>query len=257
MIFFYFAEIRYRFGYLICSFLITFFACYFYSLQLIYLFARPFLHSKHHFFLFDKGFIFTNLTEAFHTTLKICFVWSFVFIIPLFFYQFWCFFAPTWYLFERKNVVFYIFSALLLNFLGTVCFYFLILPQFLDFLLNFKVDSPLFTIQLEARIDSYVKTSTGVFLIVQSIFQTPLFLYFLHLSDYIDSTFLSLNRKVFVLFLLLLSALVTPPDPLTECCIFLLFWFFFEFLIWIGLKKTRNQGIPTQKPETRKQKPEQ
>jgi len=207
---------------------------------LSYLFARPFLHSKHHLFLFDKGFIFTNLTEAFYTTLKICFLWSFLFIIPVFFYQFWCFFAPSWYSFERENVRVYIFSALLLNFLGGVCFYFLILPQFLDFLLNFKVDSPLFTIQLEARIDSYVKISSSVFLIVQSIFQTPLFFYFLYVSDYIDSAFLSINRKVFVLFLLLLSALITPPDPLTECCIFLLFCFFFEFLIWMGLKKKQN-----------------
>ncbi len=242
MIFFYFTEIRYRFGYLICSFLITFFACYFYSLQLIYLFARPFLHSKHNLFLFDKGFIFTNLTEAFHTTLKICFFWSFLFIIPVLFYQFWCFFAPSWYKFERENVRFYIFSGILLNFLGGVCFYFLILPVFLDFLLNFKVDSPLFTIQLTARIDSYVKISSGVFLIVQFIFQTPLFFYFLYLSGYIDSAFLSINRKVFVLLLLLLSALLTPPDPLIECGLFLLFWFFFEFLIWMGFRKKAGKG---------------
>jgi len=240
MIFFYFYEIRYRFAYLILSFFITFFTCYFYSLQLIYLFARPFLHSKHHLFLFDKGFIFTNLTEALNTTLKICFLWSFLFIIPVLFYQFWSFFAPSWYCFERKRVLFYIFSAILLNFLGGILFYFLIYPQFLDFLLNFKVNSPLFTIQFTTRIDSYVRISTGVFLIVQSIFQTPLFLYFLYLSGYINSTFLSLNRKVFVLFLLLLSALLTPPDPLIECFLFLSFWFFFEFFIWMGFKKEKK-----------------
>ena len=240
MIFFYFAEIRYRFGYLITAFLLTFFTCYFYSLELIYLFARPFLHSKHHFLLFSKGFIFTNLTEAFYTTLKICFIWTFLFVIPVVFYQFWCFFTPSWHSFERVRVRGYIFCVILLNFLSLFVFYFLILPFFLDFLLNFKVDSPLLTIQLEARIDSYVRTSSGVFLIVQSIFQTPVFLSFLLVSGYIDSAFLSLNRKVFVLFLLLLSALLTPPDPLTECFIFLLLWFFFEFFIWIGFLKQKN-----------------
>ena len=237
MIFFYFAEIRYRVGYLLGSFMITFFVCYFYSLQLIYLFARPFLYSKHHLFLFDKGFIFTNLTEAFHTTLKICFLWTFLFVIPVVFYQFWCFFTPSWYCFERGRVRCYIFYAILLNFLGAFCFYFLILPQFLDFLLNFKVDSPLFTIHLEARIDSYVRISSTVFLVVQSIFQTPLFFCFLYASNSIDSSFLALNRKVIVLSLLLLSALITPPDPLIEFFIFLVLWFLFEFLIWIGFLK--------------------
>ncbi len=40
-----------------------------------------------------------------------------------------------------------------------VVFYFLVLPELLDFLLNFKINCPLFTIQLEARIDSYVRIS--------------------------------------------------------------------------------------------------
>jgi len=231
ILFFYFAEIRYRLTYLICSFFITFFGCYYYSLELIYLFARPFLHSKHH---FDKGFIFTNFTEAFHTTLKICFIWSFLFLVPVIFYQFWCFFTPSWYSFERLRIRTSIFSAILLTFLGGFIFYFLVLPELLDFLLNFKINNTLFTIQLEARIDSYVKISSGVFLIVESIFQTPLFFYFLYVYGYVDSVFLSKNRKTFVLFFVLLSALLTPPDPLTEFFIFLFFWFFFESLIWIG-----------------------
>lgn len=232
--FFYFAEIRYRFTYLICSFLITFFTCYFYSLELIYLFARPFLHSKHHLLIFEKGFIFTNLTEAFHTTYKISVFWSFLFVLPIIIYQFWCFFTPSWYSFERVRRRVYIFSGMVSSFLGGFCFYFLVLPELLDFLLNFKINSPLFTIQLEARIDSYVRISSTVFLIVESIFQIPLFFCFLYIYGYVDSVFLSLNRKIFVLLFLLLSALLTPPDPLTELIVFLFFWFFFEFIIWIG-----------------------
>ena len=234
MIFSYFAEIRYRFTYLLGSFLTTFYVCYFYSLPLIYLFARPFLQ------MFDKGFIFTNLTEAFHTTLKICLLWSFVFVIPVIFYQSWSFFAPSWHSFERARKKRHLYSGILLNVFAGFCSYFCILPLFLDFLLNFKVDSPLFTIQLEARIDSYVRISSVVFLVVQWIFQLPLLVSFLYASGYIDSVFLSLNRKVFVLFLVLLAALFAPPDPLTQLFLFLLFWLFFEFLIWIGFLQWRK-----------------
>ena len=231
---YYFTEIRYRFFYLSVSFLITFFTTYYYSLELIYLFARPFLHSVHHSILFDKGFIFTNLTEAFHTTIKICFIWSFLFFLPFFFYQFWCFFAPSWFFFEREKVKRYLCSATVYAFLGGFCFYFLILPQLLDFLLNFKINTPLFTVQLEARIDSYVKISSAVFLIVESLFQMPFFFSLFYSLGYIDSVFLSKNRKIYILFFLLLSAFLSPPDFLAEIFIFSFFICFFELFIWIG-----------------------
>ncbi len=235
MIFFsYFAEIGYRLFYIICCLLISFLTCYYYSLELIYLFARPFLRSNHHLGFTCKGFIFTNLTEAFHTTLKICFIWSFLFLLPVIFYQFWCFFTPSYYFFERVRTRDYIKKVIVATLLGGFCFEFIVLPEVLDFLLNFKISSPLFMIQLEARIDSYVKTSLYVFLIVESLFQMPLFFYFLYQKGYIDSETISLHRKMFVLFFLLLVALLTPPDPLAELFLFLLFWLFLEFIIWVG-----------------------
>ena len=307
--FYYFTEIRYRLSYLGASFLITFFTSYYYSLELVYLFARPFLHSKHLIskssicysitdtatsksgfvnpleqqipicqsfakegsvngpvksdltslltspevnkseicpdttfggakdvtdVIFDKGFIFTSLTEAFHTTIKICFIWSFLFFLPFFFYQFWCFFTPSWFLFERVRAKIYLFSALSGAFLGGYCFYFLVLPELIDFLLNFKINTPLFTVQLEARIDSYVRISSGVFLIVEFVFQMPLLFSLFYFFGLIDSAFLSKNRKIFILFFLLLAAFLSPPDPLTEFLIFSFFICTFEFFIWIG-----------------------
>ena len=234
ILFYYFTEIRYRLSYLSVSFLVAFSTCYYYSLELIYLFARPFLHSKHYSLCFDKGFIFTNFTEAFHTTLKICFIWSFLFFLPFLFYQFWCFFTPSWYYFEKKIYKIYMFSTLFLAFSASFCFYFLVLPELIDFLLNFKINTLLFTVELEARIDSYVKISSGVFLIVQSFFQTPLLFSILYSFGLIDSVFLSKNRKILILCILLLSALVAPPDPVAELLIFLIFLLCFEFFIWIG-----------------------
>ena len=273
--FYYFTEIRYRLSYLGVSFLITFFTCYYYSLELVYLFARPFLHSKHLTdttsnksmicpcysitdtsladtslgsvrsvngpvksdvtdVIFDKGFIFTSLTEAFHTTIKICFIWSFLFFLPFFFYQFWCFFAPSWLIFERVRAKVYLLSAVSGAFLGGYCFYFLVLPELIDFLLNFKINTPLFTVQLEARIDSYVRISSGVFLIVEFVFQMPLLFSLFYFFGLIDSVFVSKNRKIFILFFLLLAAFLSPPDPLAEFLIFSFFICTFEFFIWIG-----------------------
>ena len=232
--FYYLSEIRYRLSYLSLSFLIAFCTCYYYSLELIYLFARPFLHSKHYSLAFDKGFIFTNLTEAFHTTLKICFIYSILFFLPFLFYQFWCFFAPSWYLFERKKCKIYVFIGLFLSLLASFCFYFIVLPFVIDFLLNFKINTLLFTVEFIARIDSYVRISSAVFLIVQSFFQTPSLVSILYYFGIIDSGFLSKNRKILFLSILLLSAFVSPPDPVAEIYIFLFFILCFEFFIWTG-----------------------
>lgn len=232
--FYYFTEIRYRLSYLGVSFLMTFFTSYYYSLELVYLFARPFLHSKHHDLVFDKGFIFTSLTEAFHTTLKICFIWSFLFFLPLFFYQFWCFFTPSWLIFERVRAKRYLFSGTSGALGGGYCFYFMVLPSLLDFLLNFKINTPLFTVQLEGRIDSYVRISSGVFLIVEFVFQMPLLFSLFYFFGLIDSVLISKNRKIFILFFLLLAAFLSPPDPLAELCLFSFFICTFEFFIWIG-----------------------
>ena len=241
MIFFYFAEIRYRFFYVCCSFLFTFLACYYYSFELFYLFSRPFLNSDHHQVLSDKGFIFTNLTEAFHTTLKVCFIWTILFLLPVIAYQLWCFFTPSWFSFEKRRGRQCVFSATLLTALAVFTFESLVLPELLNFLLDFKVVSPLFTIQLEARIDSYVRLSVGVFLIVESVFQAPLLLWFLYSYGYVNSPFLSLNRRLFVLFFLFLSALLSPPDPLTQLGLFLFFWLGFEWFVWVGFLEWKER----------------
>ena len=185
--------------------------------------------------------IFTNLTEAFHTTLKICFVWTSFFLLPVVFYQLWCFFTPSWYCFERRGARFYVVSATLLTILGVVTFYCGVLPSLLNFLLDFKVMSPLFTIQLEARIDSYVRLSVGVFLIVESVFQAPLLFWWLYVSGYVNSLFLSLNRKLFVLFFIFLSALFSPPDFLIQLVVVVFFWLGFEFSVWIGFLEWKKK----------------
>lgn len=254
MIFFYFAEIRYRSFFSICSFSLSFLACYLYSLELLYLFARPFLQSNHQ----ERGFIFTNLTEAFHTTLKVCFFWCALFLLPYALYQLWCFFAPSCYSFERVRARVCIFFGTVCLFLGALYFYFVLLPQVLDFLLNFKVNSPLLTVQLEARIENYVRVSSGVFLIVFFVFQTPLFLYLFSFYGYVNSVSLSLNRKNFLFFFILLSALLSPPDLLTQSTLFLFFWFFFECSVWIGFlewkKEKKKDQIDTQCKDSEKEK---
>lgn len=90
-------EIRLRIMYLIISFVITFSVCYYYSLELIFLFVKPLL--KHH-----NIFMFTDLTEALYTTINHCLFTTIFVMSPFIFYQIWCFLIPSSFLCERNKL---------------------------------------------------------------------------------------------------------------------------------------------------------
>lgn len=184
-----------------------------------------------------EGFIFTNLTEGFHTTLKICLFWSLLFMLPVICYQFWCFLIPSWYAFQRTVSIRLIKHSGLFTVLGGASFYYLVLPSILDFLLHFKVNSPLITIQYQGRIEDYVKTSCSLFLIVVLSFQLSVILFSLYQKgclNPITSRMISRHRKVLGVFGILLLALLLPPEPFSSFIVFSGFFLILEGIIWVG-----------------------
>lgn len=155
-IYYHIKELKLRIFYLTISFLCTFFSCYYYSFEMIYLFVKPFL-------AYEKNFIFTDLTEAFYTTIKLNFIISIYTLIPFLIYQFWCFVIPSSFLKERKKYNFFFLTIFVLFNLSLIFVYFLLLPELYKFLLNFEVNTNFMTIQLEARIHSYVELACKIF----------------------------------------------------------------------------------------------
>ena len=90
-------EVRLRSIYLVTSFLITFLMCYYYSLELIYLFVKPLLK-------YQNIFMFTDLTEALYTTITHCLLTTTFVILPFIVYQIWCFLIPSSFLCERNKL---------------------------------------------------------------------------------------------------------------------------------------------------------
>ena len=149
-------ELKFRACYLGLSFLLTFFICYYYSFEILYLFVKPFLN-------YDKNFIFTDLTEAFYTTIQLNLVVSMYILVPFIIYNIWCFFIPSTFLEERQKYNFF-FSAIVTLLVISACFiFFLVLPELYKFLLNFEINTNFMTIQLEARIQSYVQLACNIF----------------------------------------------------------------------------------------------
>ena len=99
-IYYHFKEFKLRMSYLVFSFLTTFFICYYYSFEILYLFVKPLLN-------YNKNFIFTDLTEAFYTTIQLNLIVSIYMLIPFITYHIWCFYIPSTFLEERKKYNFF------------------------------------------------------------------------------------------------------------------------------------------------------
>lgn len=233
-------EIKLRCFYLILSVIITFLICYNYQLEIVYIFGRPFIQL-------NQTFIFLELTEAFYTLIKISTLLTGVVILPFLMYQFWCFFVPSLYQIERKVINFWFVLFLLLIFSEVLFIYFFLLPKIFQFLLSFEMSStsfdksfelsivPVISVEFTARIACYIKLVVKIMMTVLILFQIPFGVFLLYSKKILNVSSFYLNRKYLGLLSLLVSALLVPPDVVTQLGLSVLFFVIFEFLIFIGL----------------------
>ena len=204
-IYYHIKELKLRIFYLTISFLCTFFTCYYYSFEMIYLFVKPFL-------AYEKNFIFTDLTEAFYTTIKLNFIISIYILIPFLIYQIWCFVIPSSFLKERKKYNFFCITIFTLFNFSLIFVYFLLLPELYKFLLNFQVNTNFMSIQLEARIHSYVELACKIFFFSSLLFQIPIIFFLAFKYGFLNTNFLIENRSKIFFINLFLAAFISPPD---------------------------------------------
>ena len=226
-------EIRERFLYLVFSLTLTFTIYLFKSKESLFLFVFPFLQSK-------REFVFIEVTEGVLSTLKVCFLFSILSIIPFLLYHFYTFLSPTFHKsqdYKARGWLFY--SFFLFVFAGFLTFVF-VLPFLSKFLLLFEIQMNGFTMELQPRMVSYVNWLQSVFLFTVLVFQLPLVFSLLFYYSFLKSSALCKNRKVIFFVLLLLAAFVSPPDLVIESLIFTLFLLFAEIIIWIGFLFEKN-----------------
>lgn len=243
-------EIKFRIFYLILSALCTFFLCYNYQIEIIYIVGKPFMELQ-------QTFVFLELTEAFYTLLRISLLITLFLLIPFLFYHLWCFLIPSYYKIERIKINFLFFCFLCL-FLCEILFgYFILLPKICHFLISFEVTSeikdsdfyfkPLVSVEYTARIGSYVKLMIKFLVGIILLCQIPLCFCFLYSKKILQVSSLYSNRKILIILSLVISSFLVPPDIITQLIVAVLFFLIFEFLIFVGLvfeQSIKNFGSP-------------
>ncbi|MBK9292415.1 MAG: twin-arginine translocase subunit TatC [Bacteroidetes bacterium] len=136
-----------------------------------------------------------------------------VLAFPFIIYQLWNFVRPALYPGEKKKSQLAIANSSLLFVAGLLFGYFLIVPLTINFLGSYQVSS---SVSNQISLNSYINTVVSVSFAVGLVFQLPLLIYFLARAGLVTPDYLRRNRKYMLVVLLIVSAIITPPDVFSQ-----------------------------------------
>jgi sec-independent protein translocase protein TatC len=156
---------------------------------------------------------------------------GFIIAFPYVIYQFWMFLSPGLYESERKNSKWFIFATSLLFFLGVLFGYYIVTPLSINFLGSYQVSEEVFN---DFDLSSYIGLVRACVLACGLIFELPIIIYFLSKLGLITPEFLRNNRKYSIVLILILSAIITPPDVASQIIVSIPVLILYEISIFIS-----------------------
>lgn len=186
----------------------------------------------------------TSMEGQINVFIWTCITAGFILSFPFILWELWKFISPALYENEKKHAKTFIFTASLLFFLGVLFGYFVIVPMSINFVATFKVSE---VVKNEFNLESYIgmiKTSviaSGLF------FEMPIIIYFLTKLGLVTPDFLRKYRKYAIVILLIIAAIVTPPDVISQVTVAVPMLLIYEASIFISVfvvkKEKKNEQL--------------
>jgi sec-independent protein translocase protein TatC len=210
-------ELRKRLMYSFAALIVAFFPCWYFSKPIYNFLAQPLADalSKEA----GRHLIFTDLTEAFFTYMKVAF-WAAAFVsFPIIATQLWMFVAPGLYRNERKAFLPFLLATPVLFFMGGALVYFVIFPFAWHFFVSFETPGGNGTlpIELEPKVNEYLSLVMTLIFAFGLAFQLPVLLSLLARVGLISAADLASKRRYAIVGIFVFAAVVTPPDVISQC----------------------------------------
>lgn len=157
-----------------------------------------------------------NMSGQFGTHMMASAIAGIIVAFPFIFYQIWSFIKPGLKVNEQQIASGIVFYASLLFLLGILFGYFVLAPLSIQFLGSYKVSE---SVGNQISLDSFIGTVTSLTLYTGAVFQLPIVIYFLARLRIISSSFLKKYRKHAFVVVLIVAAIITPPDVLSQCIV--------------------------------------
>jgi sec-independent protein translocase protein TatC len=169
----------------------------------------------------------------------ICIVGGFILAFPYILWQFWKFISPALYAKERRNARAFIIFSSLLFFLGVVFGYYVVIPMTVNFVATFSVDPTI--VKNNFTLDSYIGMFKTSIIASGLYFELPIIIYFLSKIGLVTPQFLRKYRRYGIVLILIIAAIVTPPDVVSQTIVAIPMLAIYELSILISAIVVRRK----------------
>lgn len=165
-----------------------------------------------------RRLIYTSLTEAFLTYIKLAVFAGFFISFPVTASQIYLFLSPGLYRRERKVLVPYLVAAPLLFLAGAALAYYFIIPAAWKFFVSFEAPGGVsgLPIQLEAKVGEYLSLVMQVIVIFGLSFQLPIVMTLLARAGVVTGEALARGRRYAIVIIVIIAGVITPPDIFSQ-----------------------------------------
>lgn len=188
----------------------------------------------------------TEMGGQFSMQMWVCIVVGIVIAFPYIVYEIWRFIKPALYSNERQHTTGGIFYTSFLFLAGVTFGYFVISPLSINFLANYTVSDQ---IKNDINFSSYISTITMITLASGILFELPIFIFFLSKIGLVTPQFLKKYRRHAIVVNLIASAIITPPDVVSQILVAIPLAFLYEVGIVIS-GRVEKQRLLKEKAES-------
>ena len=203
----------------------------------------------------DCGLILIKLQEGFFVAISISLLGGLVLSFPIIGFQMWRFVAPGLYKTEKNAFLPFIVASPFMFFLGASFAYYVVTPLAFDFFLGFQqtgsvldgedVNNAAAGIAFQGSAQEYLSLTIKFIVAFGMCFQLPVLLTLMGKAGLVSAEGLGNVRKYAVVAILVLAALVTPPDVITQVILFVVVYGLYEVSIFLvsRVEKKREQKL--------------
>jgi sec-independent protein translocase protein TatC len=154
-----------------------------------------------------------NMAGQFTTHIYISIMMALIAGAPYLIWEIWRFVKPALKKNEEKYAGKTLFSASLLFYIGVLFSYFLITPITINFLGTYQVSGEVVNM---INLNSYISTIMNLMFAVGLVFELPIIVYFLSKIGIITPAIMKKYRKIMIVIIFFLAAVITPPDVFSQ-----------------------------------------
>ncbi|MEZ5884277.1 MAG: twin-arginine translocase subunit TatC [Paracoccaceae bacterium] len=199
----------------------------------------------------DCGLILIRLQEGFFVAINISLLGGFALSFPVIAYQLWRFVAPGLYKSEKNAFLPFLIASPIMFVMGAAFAYYIVTPLAFDFFLGFQqagsvlsegdIDNATAGIAFQGSAQEYLSLTTKFILAFGLCFQLPVLLSLMGKAGLVSSKGLEGVRKYAVVMILIVAAVVTPPDVVTQLILFTVVYGLYEVSIFLVRRIERQR----------------